>query len=61
MEQPRSAATGRYVKKAGGSAPQNPGGSAKDWVAKVLAHWNATRATNPSYTYKQALIAMRGS
>jgi hypothetical protein len=59
MEQPRSAATGRYVKKAGGSAP--PGGSAKDWVAKVLAHWNATRATNPAYTYKQALIAMRGS
>jgi hypothetical protein len=60
MEQPRSAATGRYVKKVGGSAPQNPG-VAKDWVAKVLAHWNATRATNPAYTYKQALIAMRGT
>lgn len=59
MEQPRSAATGRYVKKAGGSTPQNPG-SAKDWVAKVLAHWNAKRASDPSYTYKQALIAMRG-
>jgi hypothetical protein len=59
MEQPRSEATGRYVKKASGSTPQNPG-SAKNWVAKVLAHWNATKAKNPAYTYKQALIAMRG-
>jgi hypothetical protein len=60
MEQPRSEATGRYIKKAGGSTPHTPGGSAKDWVAKVLAHWNATRAKNPAYTYKEALIAMRG-
>lgn len=60
MTHPRSETTGRYVKKAGGSTPQNPGGSAKDWVAKVLAHWNAKRAADPSYTYKQALIAMRG-
>jgi hypothetical protein len=59
MEQPRSEATGRYIKKEG-HATKNPGGS-KDWVAKVLAHWNAKRASDPSYTYKQALIAMRGS
>jgi hypothetical protein len=57
MEQPRSAATGRYV-KAGSSGP---GGSHKNksWIEKVLAHWNAKRATDPAYTYKQALIDMR--
>ena len=61
MEQPRSETTGRYIKKEGGRATRNPGGgSAKDWVAKVMAHWNAMRAKNPAYTYKEALIAMRG-
>lgn len=59
MEQPRNATTGRFIKKAGGSS--GPGNGSKEWIAKVLAHWNATRATNPAYTYKEALIAMRGS
>ena len=55
---------GRYQtssREGGGRATKNPGGgSAKDWVAKVMAHWNAMRAKNPAYTYKEALIAMRG-
>ena len=58
MEQPRSAATGRYV-KAGSSSPGSSQKN-KDWIEKVLAHWKSKRATDPSYTYKQALIAMRG-
>jgi hypothetical protein len=56
MEQPRSETTGRYIKN--GSPGKSSSG--KDWIEKVLAHWNAMRAKNPSYTYKQALIAMKG-
>lgn len=59
MEQPRSETTGRYVKT--GSSPGNSSsGKSKDWIEKVMAHWNAMRAKNPSYTYKEALIAMKG-
>ena len=57
MEQLRSETTGRYIKNGGSPGDSN---KSKDWIKKVLAHWNAMRAKNPSYTYKQALIAMKG-
>lgn len=57
MEQPRSQTTGRFVKDAGASAGA---ASAQKWIEKVKAHWMATKAKNPSYTYKQALISMKG-
>jgi len=61
MEQPRSQTTGRFVKDAGAGAGASAGAaSAQKWIEKVKAHWMATKAKNPSYTYKQALISMKG-
>jgi len=55
-EQPRNHTTGRFVKNGTTAAASG----AQKWIAKVKAHWLATKAKNPSYTYKQALIAMKG-
>ena len=56
MEQPRNQTTGRFVQKDGASSA---GGHSGNWIEKVKAHWLAMKAKNPSYTYKQALIAMK--
>lgn len=54
MEQPRNQTTGQFIAK--GSAPRAGG----NWIAKVKAHYTAMKAKNPSYTYKQALIDLKG-